>query len=170
MYDGDSEGNQQNNHDSAGNWNHDSEIEESEDDNIDGSEDDDNHDTNDIKQVEEDTTVRRRNHNISNQRNRRSMVPALPSANNRTGLNRPYWQIGLHICPTLSAMVVAEQAGIRMMKEYFKIEASKSTLQYGFGKVLRLFGDEGYQAAKDKLKVNLLGRGSIDMLSWKDLT
>ena len=57
-----------------------------------------------------------------------------------------------------------------MMKEYFEIEASKSTSQYGFRKGLKLFGDEGYQAAKDELETNLLGRGCIDMLSWKDLT
>ena len=78
--------------------------------------------------------------------------------------------MGSHICPTLSAMVVAEEAGIRMMKEYFEIEASKSTPQYGFRKGLKIFGNEGYQAAKDELKENLLGRGFIDMLSWKDLT
>ena len=57
-----------------------------------------------------------------------------------------------------------------MMKEYFEIEASKSTPQYGFRKGLKLFGDKGYQAAKDELEANLLGRGYIDMLSWKDLT
>ena len=67
-------------------------------------------------------------------------------------------------------MVVAKQAGVQMMKEYFKIEASKSTPQYGFKKGLKLFGDEGHQAAKGKLETNLLGRGCIDMLSWKDLT
>ena len=67
-------------------------------------------------------------------------------------------------------MVVAEQAGVRMMKEYFEIEASKLTPQYGFRKGLKLFGDKGYQAAKDKLKTNLLERGYIDMLSWEDLT
>ena len=56
-----------------------------------------------------------------------------------------------------------------MMKEYFEIEASKSTPQYGFRKGLKFFSDEGYQAAKNKLEVNLLGRGCIDILSWKDL-
>ena len=66
--------------------------------------------------------------------------------------------------------MAAEQAGVRMMKEYFEIEASKSTPQYGFRKGLRLFGDKGYQAAKDEFKKNLLGIGCIDMLSWKDLT
>ena len=75
-----------------------------------------------------------------------------------------------YICPILGAMVPAEQAGIRMTKEYFEIEASKSTPQYRFRKGLRLFGDEGYQAVKYELKANLLGRGYIDMLSWKDLT
>ena len=48
----------------------------------------------------------------------------------------------------VSAMMVAEQAGVRMMKEYFEIEASKATPQYGFRKGLTLFGDGGYQAAK----------------------
>ena len=70
----------------------------------------------------------------------------------------------------VSAMMVAEQAGVRMMKEYFEIEASKATSQYGFRKGLALFWDEGYQANKNELKVNLLRRGCIDMLSWKNLT
>ena len=70
-----------------------------------------------------------------------------------------------HICPTLSVIMVTEQVGARMMKEYFKIEASKSTPQYGFRKGLKRFDDEGYQAAKNELEVNLLGRGCIDMLS-----
>ena len=43
-----------------------------------------------------------------------------------------------------------------MMKKYFEIEASKSTPQYGFRKGLKLFGDKGYQAAKDELESNLL--------------
>ena len=67
-------------------------------------------------------------------------------------------------------MVVVEQVGVRMKKKYFEIEAPKSTPQYGFRKGLKLFGDQGYQAAKDKLKTNLLGRDCIDMLSCKDLT
>ena len=70
----------------------------------------------------------------------------------------------------VSKMGVAEQAGIQMMKEYFEIEASKSTPKYRFRKELKLFGDEGYQAAKNKLESNLLGRGCINMLFWKDLT
>ena len=67
-------------------------------------------------------------------------------------------------------MVIAEQVGVRMMKEYFEIEASKATPQYGFRRGLKLFGDKGYQAAKNEPKVNLLERGCINMLSWKDLT
>ena len=77
------------------------------------------------------------------------------------------WQSGAHM---VSAMMVAKQVGVRMMKEYFEIEASKATPQYGFRKGLTLFGDKGYQAAKNELKVNLLGGGCINMLSWKDLT
>ena len=57
-----------------------------------------------------------------------------------------------------------------MMKEYFEIEASKETPQYGLRKGPKLFADKGYQAAKNELKVDLLGRGCIDMLSWKELT
>ena len=41
------------------------------------------------------------------------------------------------------AMVIAEQVGVRMMEEYFEIEASKATLQYGLRKGLKLFGDKG---------------------------
>ena len=57
-----------------------------------------------------------------------------------------------------------------MMKEYFKIEALKATPKYGLRKGLQLFGDKGYQEAKNELKDNLLGRGCIDILSWKDIT
>ena len=44
------------------------------------------------------------------------------------------------------------------------------TPQYGFRKGLKRFGNEGFQAAKEGLKANLLGRGCIDTLTWKDLT
>ena len=55
-------------------------------------------------------------------------------------LDGPSWNLaGAHIT---SAMVVAEQAGVRMMKEFFEIEASKATPHYGFRKGLKLFGDE----------------------------
>mmetsp|Transcript_24 Transcript_24/g.26 ORF Transcript_24/g.26 Transcript_24/m.26 type:complete len:93 (-) Transcript_24:217-495(-) len=92
------------------------------------------------------------------------MVCDLPRANNGTGLDGSHWSVS-HICPMLSAMVVAEQARVRMMKEYFEIEAFKSTPQYGFRKGLIFFGDEGYQAAKNKLEANFLGKGCINMLS-----
>ena len=138
--------------------------------NVDESDDDNDCDPNDIGQDEEDITIKRRNHNMDTRGNKTgSMAQGLPSANNRTRLNGPHWMAS-HTCPTLSAMVVAKQAGVRMMKEYFKIEASKSTPQCGFRKGLKLFDDEGYQAAKNKLEANLLGRGCINMLSWKDLT
>ena len=51
-----------------------------------------------------------------------------------------------------SAIMVAEQAAVRMMKEYFEIEASKATPQYGFRKGLTLFVDKEYQAAKHELR------------------
>ena len=70
----------------------------------------------------------------------------------------------------ISSMMVTEYVGVRMMKEYFEIEASKATQQYGFRKGLKLFNDEGYQATKVELKVNLLGRGCTNMLSSNNLT
>ena len=133
------------------------------------SKDDNDRDPNDIAQDEEATTISRRNHNMSTQGNRLgNMVCGRPSANNDSGFDGPHWSAS-HICPMLSAMVVVEQTGVRMMKEYVEIEASKSTPQYELRKGLKLFGDEGYQAAKNELEVNLLGRDCIDMLSWKDL-
>ena len=53
----------------------------------------------------------------------------------------------------ISAMVLVEQAGIRMMKEYFEIEASKATPKYGFRKGLKLLGDKSYQATKDDVLI-----------------
>ena len=44
----------------------------------------------------------------------------------------------------VSAMMVAKQVGVRMMKEYFEIKASKATPQYGLWKRLTLFGNKGY--------------------------
>ena len=99
----------------------------------------DNHqDTNDIDQHEEFTGQDRR-------RSRHSMYQSLLSPNGRNELNGSHWnQLNYHICSILGAMLVAEQAGVRMMKEYFEIEASKSSPQYGFRKGLKLFGDKGY--------------------------
>ena len=70
----------------------------------------------------------------------------------------------------VSSMMVAVHVSVRMTKEYFEIEASKATPQYGFRKRLKLFGDKGYQATKDELKVSLFARGCINMLSSKNLT
>ena len=51
-----------------------------------------------------------------------------------------------------------------------RFDASKATPQYGFRKGLDLFCNEDYQAAKDKLKENLLGRRCIDILSIYSFT
>ena len=96
-------------------------IEGPKDDDINGS--NDNHDLNEINLDEEDNTGRNRT-----QRNRQSMTSGLPSANNGSGLNRDYWRLlAPHIYPKVSAMGVAEKAGIQMMTEYFEVEASKTT-------------------------------------------
>ena len=73
------------------------------------------------------------------------MVRDLGPKGNNDGLDGGYWT---HTCPIFLAMMVAEQVGVSMMKECFEIRASKSTPQYGFRKGLKLFGNEGYQAAK----------------------
>ena len=44
-----------------------------------------------------------------------------------------------------------QQDGANMMQTYFEIEVLLSTPQYGFCKELKLFGDEGYQAALKEL-------------------
>ena len=66
------------------------------------------------------------------------------------------------------AMMMAEQAGVRMMQEYFELEASKSTPMYGLRKGLQIFGDSGYQATVKELRDNLIGRGCIDVLTKKE--
>ena len=53
---------------------------------------------------------------------------------------RGWESTGAHM---VSAMMVAEQKGVSMIKEYFEIEASKATPQYGFRKGLTLFRDKG---------------------------
>ena len=67
-------------------------------------------------------------------------------------------------------MIIAKEAGVRMMKEYFEIKASKVTPQNGFKKGVNLFNNKDYQAAKDKLNKNLLRRGYIDMLPTYNIT
>ena len=51
----------------------------------------------------------------------------------------------------VSAMMVVEQVGVRIIEEYFATEASKVTPRYGFRKGPTLFGDKGYRAAKNEL-------------------
>ena len=68
------------------------------------------------------------------------------------------------------SMIITKEVGFRMMKKYFEIQALKATPQYRFRKRLKRFGNKGYQAAKDELEKNLLGRGYIDVLSSENLT
>ena len=85
--------------------NHNSEDEEDDDNNLNEPENDDQ-DTNDDNQPEELTGRERR-------RNRQSMHHSLPGGNGKLGR---YWTVNAHICPTVGAMVVVKQAGVRMMK------------------------------------------------------
>lgn len=57
-----------------------------------------------------------------------------------------------------------------IMENYFQLEASKSTPQYGFRKGLELFQDEGYAAAVKELKDNLIGRGCLNMVKPSQVT
>ena len=70
----------------------------------------------------------------------------------------------------LFAMLMAEQAGVKMMQEYFELETSKFTPMYGYQKGLKIFGDPGYQARVKELRDNLIGDGCIDVLTEKETT
>ena len=39
-----------------------------------------------------------------------------------------------HPCLKIASIIIAEDVGVRMMKEYFEIKVSKTTPQYGFRK------------------------------------
>ena len=62
-------------------------------------------------------------------------------------------------------MIVVLDVGVRMIKDYFKIESSKATPQYRYQKESNIFGDVGYQAANDDLKKKPLQRRWMDGLS-----
>ena len=51
------------------------------------------------------------------------MIAGQLNVKTNTGLDRPHWESS-HTYPILSMMVVVEQAGVQIMKEYFEIEAS----------------------------------------------
>ena len=74
------------------------------------------------------------------------------------------------VYPMIMSMIMVQDLGVRMMKEYFEIKTSKATLQYRFRKRLNLSSNEGYQATKDDLQKDLLERGYIDMLSTHSVT
>lgn len=57
-----------------------------------------------------------------------------------------------------------------MMTNYFQMEASKSTPQYGFHKGLEIFNEDGWDAAVAELKDNLIGRDCIKMLGKAEIT
>ena len=69
--------------------------------------------------------------NTSTVQPKRRMVDRLKS-----DLNPKYWSVNCHTVidqdGTLFAMMVAEQAGLKIMQEYFELEASKSTPMYGY--------------------------------------
>ena len=163
FYDGIPKDNHQHAHDPPEGGDHNPEYKEHENNNVDEP-GNDGQDANDIKQVEEDDDVGRR------RRSRQSITHSLPGANKKDTLDGDYCnRLASHICPLVGVMAMAKQAEVQMMKEYFKIELSKSTPQYGFRKGLQLFKDKGYQDAKTELEKNLLGRGCIDMLPRKGL-
>ena len=68
------------------------------------------------------------------------------------------------------SILTVEATANKMLNDYFRMEASKATPQYGFRKGLKVFGDEGYDAAVCELKDNLLGRDCVRMLKGKEVT
>ena len=77
-------------------------------------------------------------------------------------LNGPYWNE--QIVGAMMTTNSGETNQAKAMEEYFSMNASKSTPQYGFRKGLELFGEEGHAAAVKELRDNLLGRGCLKML------
>ena len=63
-----------------------------------------------------------------------------------------------------------EEMATTMMADYFLLEASKATPQYGFKKGLQLFGEEGYMAIQHELQQNLIGRKCVNMLEPTAIT
>jgi len=85
-----------------------------------------------------------------------------------SGLDGSYWKKKM-----IGAMVSNDSTGkvdSDIMEEYFQLEASKSTPQYGFKKGLRLFEQEGKEATVKELKDNLIGRGCLEMLDPHEVT
>jgi hypothetical protein len=58
---------------------------------------------------------------------------------------------------------------LNTITSYSNIEASKSTLQYGFNRGLKEFGELGYEATVKELDDNLLGMGAVKMLKPSEL-
>ena len=58
-------------------------------------------------------------------------------------------------------MMKHDEIYVKMMEDYFELEASRPTPQYGFIKGLQIFGEKGYQEKVKELKNNLIGIGCI---------
>lgn len=62
------------------------------------------------------------------------------------------------------SILTVEATANKMLNDYFQMEASTATPQYGFRKGPKIFGDKGYDTAMSELKDNLLGRDCVRML------
>ena len=85
----------------------------------------------------------------------------------KSDLNGPYWN------EQISGAMMQTEGDVNpteMMKDYFHMEASKSTPQYGFRKGLEVFNADGWNAAVSELKDNLIGRDCIKMLGRSEAT
>jgi len=155
-------------------------VETDSDDNNDDSEDeiDTPPRSPDTQQRNRTTRLQRRNANNNDSSSNTSTVQPKNRMMNeiKSDLDGEFWEWEvnchtiIHTDGTSFAMMVAEQAGVKMMQEYFELEASKSTPMYGFRKGLKIFGDPGYQSTIKELKDNLIGRGCIDVLNEKETT
>ena len=57
-----------------------------------------------------------------------------------------------------------------VIQNYGNLEATLSTPQYGFQKVLKEFKETGYIATVDELNKNVIGKNVLDMLEPKSIT
>ena len=57
-----------------------------------------------------------------------------------------------------------------MIREYTNLEATLSTPQYGFQKVMKVFKEKGHKATAKELNKNLIGKNVINMLLARSIT
>ena len=77
---------------------------------------------------------------------------------------------GKHWGDGMIGSVIHEYCIRLVINNYSNLEATLSTLQYGFQKWMKVFKEKGYTANMKELDKNLIGRNVIDMLPARSIT